>query len=109
MDYLKNESEPEELQPEVKLWRAVLSKAFEDALYRGLERPLIVHKNEAHMWFVKNNDDFAYVCYCSLFEPEYIHDKYFEMLESGKIRFTKKQIKYLKWRKIYDQRRNKNK
>ena len=109
MDYLKNEKDPEELQPEVKLWRAVLSKAFEDVLYRGLERPLIVCKNEAHMWFVEKSEDFDYVCYCSLFEPEYISDKYFTMLESGEIKFTRKQIEYLKWRKIYDQRRNKNK
>ena len=49
---LGTEFEDEPIIPEQKLWRAVLQRAFEDVIYPGMERPLIIHKYKAHLWFV---------------------------------------------------------
>ena len=59
---LGTEFEDEPIIPEQKLWRAVLQRAFEDVIYPGMERPLIIHKYKAHLWFVSQSEDFNTIC-----------------------------------------------
>lgn len=106
MDFeLRNEFEEREFSPEIRLWRAVLHKAFEDVLYAGLERPLIMHKDRAFEWFVDADKDFERVCYYAQFNPDYVHSTFHRMVEEETIFFSQGQIDYIYWRKNYYDKR----
>lgn len=106
MDFeLRNEFEEEEFSPEIKLWRAVLQKAFEDVFYIGMERPLIMHKDNAFRWFVDADDDFESVCYYAQFDPSYVQTVFHNMITKKKIYFTSGQSEYIYWRKNYYDKR----
>ena len=103
---LKTEQNEEELSPETKLWRAVIQRAFEDVIYPGMERSLIMFKYQAHLWFVNDNENFKLVCNLSNMSEELIREKYLSMVDQEQIYFTKEQINYINWRKQYNARRD---
>ena len=102
---LGTEFEDEAFIPEQKLWRAVLQRAFEDVIYPGMERPLIIHKYTAHLWFVSQSDDFNTVCALAGFDYEYVFHHYQGMIDREQVYFTAEQLRYINWRKVYNQKR----
>jgi len=75
---------------EVSLFRAVIARAFNDALNgRGLRnggpdgvcekedaesREARLQREEARMWLLSDGPDFRHVCYWALLEPEAVRD-----------------------------------
>jgi hypothetical protein len=103
---LKTEQNEEELSPETKLWRAVIQRAFEDVIYPGMERSLIMFKYQAHLWFVDDKENFKLICNLAGMSDEMVRNKYLEMVDNEQIYFTQDQIGYINWRKKYNARRD---
>ena len=106
MQELKTEFHEEETLPETKLWRAVIQRAFEDVIYPGMERSLIMFKYQAHLWFVNNSENFKIICNLADLNDEAVREKYLEMVDKEQIYFTEQQINYINWRKKYNERRS---
>jgi hypothetical protein len=102
---LKTGYESKTILPEQKLWRAVLQRAFEDVIYPGMERPLVVQKYKAHGWFSDGGDDFNTVCSLAGFDYSYVYDTYQRMVDNEQVYFSREQIEYINWRKEYNQKR----
>ena len=49
--------------PELKLFRAVITRAIEDAMYDGLYKYKIFDKREALSWLTSNSIDFKCICH----------------------------------------------
>ena len=93
--------EGKHLLPEERLWKAVLWRAFDDTMYQGKERTLIVAKDSAIKWFKARAQDFIEVCYFSDYQPSYITQQYHKLKYSGKTEYSAHQTKYLKHRQKY--------
>lgn len=94
-----------QVDPEVKLWRAVIVLAIEDVLNPSESRNESVAKAEAHDWFVNNSDDFQKVCYNGGLDADWVRDRYLLALDKKVITFTEKQHLYVKYTKMYEQLR----
>lgn len=103
---LASEMLREELSPEVKLWRAVLTMALEDVLNTSQTRNESVNKANAHDWFINNSDDFQNACFNAGLDAEWVRDRYLLALDTGIIRFTKKQHLYVRYSAKYNELRN---
>ncbi len=103
---LKTEVHENETLSEIKLWRAVIQRAFEDVIYPGMERSLIMFKYQAHLWFVDDSENFKLICTLAGLNENVVREKYLNMVDQEQIYFTKDQIKYINWRKKYNERRN---
>ena len=90
-----------EIPPEVRLWRAVITLAVEDVLNESQGRNESVIKAEAHDWFVGDSVDFNNVCFSARLDPEFVRDRYLRALDTGTIKFTKKQHLYIRYTKAY--------
>ena len=97
--YTEYESQPAE--PETRLWKAVLWRAFDDTLYRGIEKSLIVAKKAAQKWFRLKSKDYSRVCMFASYDPEYVFDKHKKISKTRSYSFTVFQKKYLKKRARY--------
>lgn len=86
----------EEIPPETKLFRAVLSLAFEDAMNTNVTRVSAVLKSKAHNWFINCAKDFNLICNLAGYDPAFIKFNYKKLLKSGKVSFTATEIKYIK-------------
>jgi len=86
----------EEIPPEMKLFRAVLSLAFEDAMNTNATRVSAVLKSKAHDWFINCVQDFNLICNLAGYDPAFIKFNYKKLLKSGKVYFEAKEIKYIK-------------
>ena len=95
------------LLPEERLWKAVLWRAFDDTMYTGKERTLIVAKDKAIKWFQARTNDFIEVCGFADFEPSFVTRKYNKLYSRGKIKYEIHQTQYLRQREKYlnDRRR----
>ena len=102
---LRTEFENEKQPAEQRLWRAVLQRAFEDVIYPGIERSLVVFKYKAHIWFTGRQIDFDIVCSLAGYDSSYIQDAYLRMVDNEQIYFTNDQISYIKWRRSYNEKR----
>jgi hypothetical protein len=91
---------------EQKLWRAVLTLALEDVLNTSQGRNEAVIKAESHDWFVGNSPDFQNVCYNAGMDADWVRDRYLLALDSGIIKFTKKQHLSIRYSKMYEQFRD---
>ena len=62
--------------PELKLWRAVLSLAADDAV-KDRSRNIDGHNtiDAARSWFLRPTSNFFMVCNYAEYEPEYVLDK----------------------------------
>jgi hypothetical protein len=91
--------------PEIRIWRAVISMALEDVMITNQNRTESVLKGEAHDWFCNNSEDFKFVCFQAEMDPKYVRMKYLEALERGNIFFTNKQNLNIKYTKEYEKLR----
>jgi hypothetical protein len=91
--------------PEIRIWRAVISMALEDVMITNQNRTESVLKGEAHDWFCNNSEDFKLVCFQAEMDPKYVRMKYLEALEKGNIFFTKRQNLNIKYTKEYEKLR----
>jgi len=96
----------ESVPKEQKLWRAVLTLALEDVLNTSQGRNEAVMKAESHDWFVGNSLDFQNVCYNAGMDADWVRDRYLLALDSGVIKFTKKQHLAIRYSKMYEQFRD---
>ena len=62
--------------PELRLFRAVITQAIEDAMYEGQDRYKIMDKREAIAWLTSNNNDFKVICNYADINSEYATMKF---------------------------------
>ena len=62
--------------PELKLFRAIITRAIEDAMYDGLHRYKIIDKREAISWLTSNSNDFKSICNYADIDSEYALTKF---------------------------------
>jgi len=87
--------------PEQRLWRHVLLNAVEDTRITQSDRKSSICKMEAHDWITKENKDFTWICWQSGWDPEVVKEQYFKAVRKGNIVFTKRQIKWVEYYKLY--------
>ena len=89
------------LNSEHKLWRAVVINAFDDTMITLSDRKSSVQKIEAHNWILQESRDFREVCEWALLDPEEMREHYISALKRKVIAFTKKQVRWAEYNKIY--------
>ena len=94
------------LDPEIRIWRAVISLALEDVMIANQNRTESVLKGEAHDWFCNNSDDFKFVCFQAELDPKWVRMRYLDALEKGVIKFTPRQNLNIKYTQQYEKLRN---
>jgi hypothetical protein len=62
--------------PELKLFRAIITQAIEDAMYDGLYKYKIIDKREAIAWLTGNSNDFKIICHYADINSEYASTKF---------------------------------
>jgi len=87
--------ESEIISPERKLWRAVLSLAFIDALCQNESKVTSVLKSKAHRWFLYGGRDFDDVCHLAGFTGPFVRRKYEKLMKERAIKFSDKQSKLI--------------
>ena len=87
---------------ETKMWRAVIVLALEDVLNTSNNRNECVLKARSHDWFISDSDDFQQVCFNAELDPEWVRDRYQRALDTGQVKFTKKQHLQVKYSDMYD-------
>lgn len=98
--------EQRDLSPEEKLWRCVILNAFEDTFVTHSDRKNSLKKFEAHNWIISMCDDFTNVCIHAELEPELVKEAYVKALKGRNVRFTKRQLMWLKYNKLYGHMKN---
>ena len=89
------------LNPEHKLWRAVVINAFDDKMITLSDRKSSVQKIEAHNWILQESRDYREVCEWALLDPEEMKEHYISALKRKVITFTKKQVRWAEYNRIY--------
>lgn len=95
----------EQRLPEERLFQAIILQAFEDALNTGELKQDAYAKQDSFDWFSTLSDDFDTVCWFGNFDPEIIRNKFNELVRNKTIHYTKKQLKWLRYRFLYKQYR----
>lgn len=95
----------EQRLPEERLFQAIILQAFEDALSFGELKQDAYAKQDSFDWFSTVSDDFDTVCWFGNFDPEIIRNKFNELVKNKTIHYTKKQLKWLRYRFLYKQYR----
>ena len=67
--------------PELKLFRAVVTRAIEDAMYNGLDKYSIIDKREAISWLTSNSNDFKCICHFADIDSEYALTKFTQAMK----------------------------
>jgi hypothetical protein len=67
--------------PELKLFRAVISRAIEDAMYDGLDKYKIIDKRGAISWLTSNSNDFKCICHYADIDSEYALTKFTQAMK----------------------------
>ena len=62
--------------PELRLFRAIITQAIEDAMYDGLYKYKIIDKREAIAWLTSNSNDFKMICHYADINSEYASTKF---------------------------------
>ena len=62
--------------PELKLFRAIITQAIDDAMYDGLYKYKIIDKREAIAWLTGNSSDFKMICHYADINSEYASTKF---------------------------------
>ena len=102
----RNILEQDDLSPEAKLWRSVILNAFEDTFLKHSDRKNSLKKLTAHNWIISMCDDFTHVCLCAELEPELVKEAYVKALREKNVRFTKRQLMWLEYDKLYTRMKN---
>ena len=67
--------------PELKLFRAVIVRAIEDAMYDGLDKYKIIDKRGAISWLTSNSNDFKCICHYADIDSEYALTKFTQAMK----------------------------
>ena len=62
--------------PELRLFRAIITQAIDDAMYDGLYKYKIIDKREAVAWLTSNSNDFKMICHFADINYEYASLKF---------------------------------
>ena len=62
--------------PELKLFRAIITQAIDDAMYDGLYKYKIIDKREAVAWLTGNSNDFKMICHFADINSDYASMKF---------------------------------
>ena len=62
--------------PELRLFRAIITQAIDDAMYDGLDKYKIIDKREAISWLTSNTNDFKTICNFADINSEYASVKF---------------------------------
>jgi len=93
---------------EQRLFQAILVQALEDAINTSNFKKETYYKHDSHCWFLKNSNDFQRVCWGAEMDPDFVRGEYFKLINDGKIKFTKFQLSWIRYRELYRQYRNAN-
>tara|TARA_R100000734_G_C3283169_1_gene76369 strand:- start:300 stop:605 length:306 start_codon:yes stop_codon:yes gene_type:complete len=67
--------------PELKLFRAIITQAIEDAMYDGLYKYKIYDKREAIAWLTSKSNDFKFICHYADIDAEYASLKFTKAMQ----------------------------
>ena len=62
--------------PELRLFRAIITQAIDDAMYDGLYKYKIIDKREAVAWLTGNSNDFKMICHFADINSDYASMKF---------------------------------
>ena len=82
--------------PELKLFRAIITQAIEDAMYEGLDKYKIIDKREAIAWLSGNSIDFKIICNYADINSEYASMKFAKAMKLDIYSLTDMQTKVIK-------------
>jgi len=91
---------PKELA-EQRLFQAILVQALEDVLNPSNFKKETYWKEDAYKWFFSNSKDFQDVCWAADLDPELIRGEFIKLINNKKIKFNKKQQRWLNYRELY--------
>ena len=91
---------------EQRLFQAIIVQAFEDALNSNPSKSESYHKIDAHNWFVHPDSMFDKICWLAGFDPEIITERYQKLHDTGQVTFSKRQLAWVKYRKLYKEYRS---
>ena len=89
------------IDPEQKLWRAVVVNAFDETLITQSDRKSSLIKINAHNWIIGNTFDFRSTCEWGTLDPDDMVECYISALKSRKVFFTQRQVAWKKYDKLY--------
>ena len=81
--------------PELKLFRAIVTQAIEDAMYEGLDKYKIIDKREAIAWLSGNSIDFKIICNYADINSEYASMKFAKAMKLDIYNITDMQNKVI--------------
>jgi len=81
--------------PELKLFRAIITQAIEDAMYDGLYKYKIIDKREAIAWLTGNSNNFKMICHYADLNPEYASIKFAKAMKLDIYNITDMQNKII--------------
>ena len=81
--------------PELKLFRAIITQAIEDAMYEGLHKYKIIDKREAVAWLTSNSNDFKMICHFADINSEYASMKFAKAMKLDIYNITDMQNKII--------------
>jgi len=81
--------------PELKLFRAIITQAIEDAMYDGLYKYKIIDKREAIAWLTGNSNNFKMICHYADLNPEYASLKFAKAMKLDIYNITDMQNKVI--------------
>ena len=81
--------------PELRLFRAVITQAIEDAMYEGQDRYKIMDKREAIAWLTSHNNDFKFICHFADINSEYASMKFAKAMKLDIYNLTDMQNKVI--------------
>ena len=94
--------------PELKLFRAIITQAIEDAMYDGLYKYKIIDKREAIAWLIGKSNDFKMICHYADINSEYASTKFAKAMKLDIYTLTDMQNKIIAPKPITQYQANKN-
>ena len=94
--------------PELKLFRAIITQAIEDAMYDGLYKYKIIDKREAISWLTSNSNDFKMICHFADINAEYASTKFAKAMKLDIYTLTDMQNKIIQNKPTAPYQSNKN-
>jgi len=94
--------------PELKLFRAIITQAIEDAMYDGLYKYKIIDKREAIAWLTSNSNDFQMICHFADINAEYASTKFAKAMKLDIYTLTDMQNKIISPKTTTQYQANKN-
>jgi hypothetical protein len=91
----------EHISKEERLWKGVIVTALEDCLNTSDGKVEAYRKHEAHLWFLKKDEDFKDVCWMANIEPDLVYNRYLELHQKEIIFFTAIQKLWISYRENY--------